>query len=127
MKKIETAIQNDMRAPIHYGPEDAETTFICWGSTLGPLLEAMNMLNEKDKNRANVLQFTDLWPMPVEKVLPFLMNKKNLITVEGNFTAQLASILKMTTGIDITKQILKYDGRPFSPEFIVREFEEGER
>lgn len=122
MKKLETALP-DMHGPILYGPEKAETTFICWGSTLAPLQAAVHELNNAKKNSANILQFVDLWPLNEQKIRPYFKNAGRLIAVEGNFTGQLATLLKMTLGIDVAGKILKYDGRPFSPEYILRQFE----
>jgi len=118
MRKLDTALA-EMNTPIVYGPETADLTFICWGSTLAPLLEAVNVLNKKEKHKANLLQFVDIWPFPAEKARPYLEKAKKLIAVEGNYTAQLASLIKMATGIGVDGKILKYDGRPFSPEYIL--------
>ncbi len=123
MKKLVTALP-DMNGPILYGPEKAETTFICWGSTLAPLQAAMNELNKTKNDRANILQFVDLWPLNEQKIRPYFKNAGKLIAVEGNFTGQLATLLKMTLGIEVAGKILKYDGRPFSPEYILRHFEQ---
>ncbi len=35
------------------------------------------------------------------------------ITIEGNATGQLATLIKQQTGLSVSDQILKYDGRPF--------------
>jgi len=83
----------------------------------------VNELNKTKKDKANILQFVDLWPLNVEKIRPYLENAGKLIAVEGNFTGQLATLLKMTLGIEVAGKILKYDGRPFSPEYILRHFE----
>lgn len=122
MKKLETALP-DMKAPILYGPKNAEITFICWGSTIAPLQAAVQELNKTKKDQANILQFIDLWPINEKKVRPILEKAGKLIAVEGNFTGQLANLLKMTLGIEVAGKILKYDGRPFSPEYILRHFE----
>ncbi|HLC28901.1 MAG TPA: 2-oxoacid:acceptor oxidoreductase subunit alpha, partial [Dehalococcoidia bacterium] len=61
----------------------------------------------------------DLWPMPVEAVRNALLDTRHAIAVEQNYTAQLAKLLRMETGVSITSTINKYDGRPFSPEEIV--------
>jgi 2-oxoglutarate ferredoxin oxidoreductase subunit alpha len=122
MKKLETALP-DMNGPILYGPKKAETTFICWGSTLAPLQAAVHELNQAKKDSANILQFVDLWPLNEAKIRPYLNNAGRLIAVEGNFTGQLATLLKMTMGVEVAGKILKYDGRPFSPEYILRQFE----
>ena len=121
MKKLETA-KPDMNVPILSGPKQAETTFICWGSTIAPLQAAVAELNREKKNRANILQFVDLWPLDAKKVRPFFEQAGRLIAVEGNFTGQFADLLKMTLGIEVESKILKYDGRPFSPEYILDQF-----
>lgn len=118
MKKLETAVA-EMNPPKVYGPENAEITFLCWGSTIAPLREAINQLNHNKPDTANIIQFLDLWPFPVQKTAPFLKNRKRLISVEGNYTGQLAQLLRMTMGTEVDDQILKFDGRPFSPEYIL--------
>jgi len=123
MRKLDTALA-DMTAPILYGPGESEITFICWGSTLAPLKEAVNILNNDKRNMANLLQFMDLWPFPVEKVRPFVAKAGKLISVEGNYTGQLASLIKMTMGLEVDDKILKYDGRTFSPEYILNNLKE---
>ena len=123
MRKLDVAL-SDMNAPIRYGPEKADITFICWGSTVSPLQEAITILNSEKTNKANVLQFVDLWPFPVDKARPYLDKADKLIAVEGNYTGQLAKLIKMITGIDVSGMILKYDGRPFSPEYIINKLKE---
>ena len=49
MKKFE-AIQKDIHAPNIYGDEEAEITFVSWGSSRGPVIDAMEMLRKKGKN-----------------------------------------------------------------------------
>jgi len=119
MKKLTTALA-DMNPPQLYGSAAAKNTLVCWGSTLTTALEAMAVLNKEDKHAANVLHFIDLWPFPVELAQPFLEKAQHLIAVEGNYTAQFANLLKMMTGIEVDKKILKYDGRPISPEYILK-------
>jgi len=118
MKKIETA-SVDMNGPILHGPKQADISFICWGSTLAALLEAIDVLNKVKKDKANILQFVDLLPLNVEKTRSVLNKAGKLIAVEGNFTGQLAMLLKTTMGIEVAGKILKYDGRPFSPEYVL--------
>jgi 2-oxoglutarate ferredoxin oxidoreductase subunit alpha len=49
-----------------------------------------------------------------------LSKAKTIVDVENNFTAQLASLIREKTGIEIQHKILKYDGRPFYPNFIYK-------
>ncbi len=117
LRKMETALR-DMRPPDRYGPEDADLTLIGWGATLGPVREAVERLNAAGES-VNFFHFTDLWPFPEEKVRPLLENARRLVTVENNATGQLAQLLRMTTGISVDDALLRFDGRPFSPEYVM--------
>ncbi|MFC1647072.1 2-oxoacid:acceptor oxidoreductase subunit alpha [Patescibacteria group bacterium] len=116
LKKAE-AIKNLAYPPTVYGEEDAEITFVNWGTTKGPVLEAIELLNKK-KVKANLIHFTWLFPFP-QKVEELLKKAKRLVLVEQNSTAQLGGQIRRNTGIDIEEKLLKYDGRPFFPEEIV--------
>jgi len=69
--------------------------------------------------KANFLHFTDIWPFPADKVQPLLESARRLVAVEGNATGQFARLLRAYTGIQVDDQILRYDGRPFSPEYVL--------
>ncbi len=84
----------------------------------------MEVLNQEEELKFNILQFIDIWPLPVDKVNPLLKRSEKLIAVEGNSTAQLADLIRMKTGIEMSEKILKYDGRPFSPEYIINKLKE---
>ncbi len=117
MRKMEEA-KKEMRPPKRYGPAEAETTLVCWGSTFGPCKEAAERINAEGGS-ANVLQFVDLWPLPEEETAAALRECRRTVAVEQNFTSQLAKLLRMTTGIQVDGTVNKYDGRPFAPEEIV--------
>jgi len=117
MRKLETA-RAEMRAPLHYGPPEAELTFLTWGSTVGPLRSAVEILNQQGQS-ANIVQIMDVWPLPVDKVTAALQGAKRLISVEQNYSGQLATLLRAYTGIKVHGLINKYDGRPMSPEYIL--------
>jgi 2-oxoglutarate ferredoxin oxidoreductase subunit alpha len=113
MRKLETA-RSEMRLPTAYGAADPDLTFIAWGSTYGPMREAVDRLNGQGV-RARMLHFTDIWPVPqdVEKLLV-----GETIAVENNYSGQFADLLRMATGHTVSRRILKWDGRPLSPEYI---------
>jgi len=115
MKKLETA---DKEIPIDervnfFGNKDAPVTIVSWGSTKGAILEAMDMLG-KDGFEMNFLQVRMPHPLPagfIEKV----MNKASKkIAIEGNYSGQLAGIIREKTGILMDHFILKWNGRPMS-------------
>ncbi len=96
----------------------AATILIGWGSTYGAIREAAALLN-KDGIAANTLHFSQIWPFPAEAVASALHKSRKNIVIEGNATAQLADLIRRETGQKVDATILKYDGRPFSPEEIV--------
>ncbi len=110
--------------PRQYGPQEAETTFVSWGSTFGPLREAVDRMNAEQSGKANLLHFTDLWPFPTEAATAALKSAQRLVGVEGNATAQLATLIRANTGLAMAGTILRYDGRAFTPEYILAQVEE---
>jgi 2-oxoglutarate ferredoxin oxidoreductase subunit alpha len=116
LKKLE-AMKKDIRPPKLYGDENAEITFVSWGSSRGPVIDAITMLKEKGVS-ARLVHFTWMYPFPSDAAKKLLGGAKRIIDVEQNATGQLASLIREHTGIDITEKILKFDGRPFYPEDI---------
>ncbi len=122
MRKL-VAAAGEIRPPFRYGPAEAEVTFIGWGSAYGPLRETVDILNA-DGPQANLLHIVDVWPFPTDPVAEALEAAKKTIVVENNYTGQMAQLIRMATGHQVSGRILKYDGRPFSPEYILSHFEE---
>ncbi|MFQ6099900.1 MAG: 2-oxoacid:acceptor oxidoreductase subunit alpha [Anaerolineae bacterium] len=122
-----TGMVGEMSGPTRYGPDNVEVTFVCWGSTYGPLREAVDRLNagraapstSLRTGRANLLHFVDLWPFPTEAVTAALKPARRLVGVEGNATAQLATLIRAKTGRAVDEIILRYDGRAFTPEYVM--------
>jgi 2-oxoglutarate ferredoxin oxidoreductase subunit alpha len=115
----QAGMAKEMRPPAHYGPAEAETTYVCWGSTVGPLREAVDRLNAAQPGSANMVHLFDLWPFPSAAVEAAFDKARRTVTVEVNSTGQLARLIRTETGRTPAAQILRYDGRPFTPEYIV--------
>ncbi|NIO68488.1 MAG: hypothetical protein GTN71_05430, partial [Anaerolineae bacterium] len=49
-----------------------------------------------------------------------LESARRVVAVEVNATAQLATLIRSQTGRQMDGTILKYDGRAFTPEYIIR-------
>ena len=122
MKKL-GSIEKEIKPPKVYGPQDADITLVSWGSTKGPIFEAMKLI-EKDEIKVNFLQILYLSPFPTQAAIETLSKAKTVVDVENNFTAQLASLIREKTGIEIQHKILKYDGRPLYPNFIYKRLKE---
>ncbi len=122
-RKMTNAVE-EIPQPARYGPEEAETTFLGWGSTYGPLREAVDRLNAEHPRRANMIHFSALEPFPVQAVEQALARVKRAIVVEGNSTGQFEGLLRARTGRSVDGAIRKYDGRAFTPAYIVRHLTE---
>lgn len=118
MRKEATALRDSIRPPARYGPDVPSLTLVCWGSTIGAVREAAELLSEAGEP-VGVLHFSDLWPFPVDGASHALASAGRTICVEQNFTGQLAKLIRMMTGHEVGGRILSYDGRPFSPNDIV--------
>lgn len=88
-----------------------------WGSAKGSIMEACLHLREQGIEVGWII-FEDIWPMDSHKLTKLLENKK-LIMVEANVTCQMGNLIRQMTGIDYMSSILKYDGRPIYPEYII--------
>ena len=117
LKKFD-AIRKDIMPPQVIGDPEAEITFVSWGSTRGPIVEAMKLLQAKGK-KVKLVHFPWVYPFPTEEAFKLLSPATRLIDVEQNATGQMAALIRGETGILIKEKILKFDGRPFFPEEIV--------
>jgi 2-oxoglutarate ferredoxin oxidoreductase subunit alpha len=113
------AIPADQRCKL-WGPADADLTVVGWGSTKGTIQDAIAVLAEQGK-KVNYLQVRLMKPFPVDDVAAHLARAKRLVLVEENYSGQLGSLIREQTGVKIDLRILKYDGRPFSEDELVRE------
>jgi len=111
-------LQDDMDEPTITLRPNSEFTLIGWGSTYGAIKEAAELL-EADGIAASVLHLNALWPFPVDAVTRALAYSPKAFVIESNATGQLARLMRAETGIKAHKSILKFDGRSFSPQYIV--------
>ncbi len=93
---------------VSYGVDDF--TIISWGSTIGPVKDAINML-KKDGISIGLIQLKLMHPFPTAYVKSLLKNVKTIIDVEANHSGQLGKIFKQNIQRDIDYFILKYTGR----------------
>lgn len=114
MQKLETCREQDMATPRLFGPEKADITLVSWGSNKGAILDAINQFEN-----VNFLHITWINPFPAETIKKVLGQAKKIINIECNYTAQMGGLIRQHTGIEITDNLLKYNGRPFFHEEIV--------
>ena len=103
-----------------FGVETPDITIVGWGSTKGPILEAMNML-DSEKIFTRFVQVRVVEPFP-EKIMEYLNGET--ILFENNRSAELGTLIKLNTGYVFKNVGLRYDGRPFEPNTIVTKIKE---
>jgi 2-oxoglutarate ferredoxin oxidoreductase subunit alpha len=118
-----SGIADAVRPPELWGPKDAEVTLIGWGSTMGVIEEACEILNEQGVS-ANQLQIRWLVPLHGEAILEILKDARHTIIVENNYSGQFARYLRSETSFVPDGHIRKYDGEPFMPHHIVNAVKE---
>ena len=111
-------LKAEINGPKFHKSQNANFTLIGWGSTYGAIREAAELLKESGV-AANVLHLSEIWPFPAEAVSSALNSGAKSIVIESNYTAQMAQLIRRETGHKVSGNILKFDGRPFSPEEIV--------
>ncbi|MDP3103703.1 MAG: 2-oxoacid:ferredoxin oxidoreductase subunit alpha [Candidatus Methanoperedens sp.] len=119
MKKLDTA---DREIPIEekvkfFGDEDAPAIIVSWGSPKGAILEAMEML-KNDGYSTGFIQVRMPHPLPNEYMATALGKASKKIMVEGNYSGQLAGIIREKTGIAMDYFVLKWNGRPMSVDEV---------
>jgi len=125
MRKIE-GLKRELLEPEFIGPDEFDTLLLGWGSTWGPIKEAVNILNEDSRGSYAALVFGDIYPLPMNLLKEKAGKARHIINVEQNATGQLGSLVREETGIICGGSILKYDGRQISGEEIADRIRKGE-
>lgn len=113
------AVLADNAVPPEYsGSDTPELLFISWGSSKGAVAEAAEQLVAEGRNVA-ALHFDQVWPLVPAQFLHRLQAAQRTVCVEGNATRQFARLLRRETGFLIERSICRYDGRPFTSEYIL--------
>ncbi len=111
MRKLDE-IASILPPPKVYGPEKADITLIAWGSTKGPVLDALELMSSKGIH-ANFLHLTYLHPFPSDAVKKILQKAHTTMIIEGNYSGQAEALLKEQTLHSPDYRYRRYDGRPF--------------
>jgi 2-oxoglutarate ferredoxin oxidoreductase subunit alpha len=113
LKKFD-GINKDSIPPELIGSSDYNTLIIGWGSTYGILKEALENLNRDD---VAFLYFKQVYPLH-GSTIKYLDKADKTIIFENNAESQFANLIKLQTDFKINKNILKYNGKPFSVEEV---------
>lgn len=95
-----------------FGNPDAPVAIIGWGSTIGPVREAV-MRAEREGMPVAVLYPKLLYPLPSKHIGEFIKNRQAIIVPELNFTGQFGRMLRAEFWREIV-HLEKYGGVPLS-------------
>ncbi len=116
----------EMQEPEFIGAEDFDTLLLGWGSTWGPISEAVGILNAQDNGKYAALLFGDIYPLPMKLLRNYAPRARRIINVEQNATGQFAGLVREHAGVVCTGSILKYDGRQMTGGEIADRLGKGE-
>ena len=92
---------------------DGEFCVVSWGSTQGPILDAIEML-KNDGINIGFIEVKLLHPFPKDLLKKLFSHSKTIIDVEANYSGQLGSLIKQNLEKDPDYYILKFTGRPMT-------------
>ncbi len=110
MRKIET-YRSGMPKTRTYKLDDAEIAVIQWGSTRGVVEEAVDALRDKGI-KVGAVEVTHVFPMNPD--IGKLVEGKQVIVVEQNYTGQFDRLLKSEFQMETTL-VNKFNGEAFYP------------
>jgi len=114
MKKME-GLMGELTAPAKFNL-DAPLILIGWGDSWGAIDEFAT-----GRNDVGYVHYTEVFP--IDPSIKQELEGKRLVSVEGNFTGQFASLLRSETGLNV-EHIGRYDGRPVSANWIEKTLQE---
>ena len=117
MKKFE-AIKNEMGSPEISPASKSDIALLGWGSTYGAIREAADLLNQEGL-QTQMIHFSEVYPFTTTPFSDHVANTTKIFAIENNYMGQFSDLFSSETNIPIFHKILKFDGRPFSPQEIV--------
>lgn len=103
-----------------YGDEKPDYLIVGWGSVKGVALDAIDVLRTRGLKGAYA-NVKLLWPFPSDE-FKYLVSKvpaEMVVAVEHSYGVNIASLARMCTGFKISKEIVKYTGRPITLDELV--------
>lgn len=107
-------IKEEIIPPELIGPSDYKILIVGWGSNYHVVRESLERLERKD---IAFLHFKQVYPLHSE-TLSYLKRARRTVIIENNATSQFGRLIRLLTGFEIDRKILKYNGLPFSVEEV---------
>ena len=108
--------------PQFEGDEKPDILLVSWGSSKGAVSEAVSQVRG-DGRTAATLHFSQVWPLAQKQFVGRLEEAGEVVCVESNSAGQFARLIRRETGFEIRRRVLRYDGLPLTPQFVLRELD----
>lgn len=119
MRKI-NALLTELPDPQMIGPQNADITFIGWGSPKSTVEDVISILEQNNNPiTINYLHFDYIYPLKTEKLQSIINSANKTVLIENNYLGQLGELITSKIGYIFENKLLKYDGRPFFVEDIL--------
>ncbi|MCY3410684.1 MAG: 2-oxoacid:acceptor oxidoreductase subunit alpha [Candidatus Heimdallarchaeota archaeon] len=119
-RKLEI-LREEMQVPEFYGKEKADYTLISWGSTQGPLQEAVDYLNKEGPHTWNMLCFSEIFPLPYQKIKGLLEETGTTIFFEVNFTGQFENLIHQHLNWKADYRLHPLSGETQTADIIIKD------
>jgi 2-oxoglutarate ferredoxin oxidoreductase subunit alpha len=107
-----------------FGEKNSDVGILTWGSTAGPAIEAVSLLQKKGRPVAG-MAVRLLSPFPVDEVLGFVNRYRTVLIPEVNFQGQLASLIEGREAPETSlRRLTSVKGIPFRTDELVEALEE---
>jgi 2-oxoglutarate ferredoxin oxidoreductase subunit alpha len=120
MRKFERMTEEIEPPEVYPDSNSADIVLLGWGSTYGAIREAVDVMR-REGIKTQMIHFSEIYPFPSQDFLREILRNSKVFAVENNFTGQFADLFNSKTGVSILHKVVKYDGRPFSPQEVVKE------
>jgi 2-oxoglutarate ferredoxin oxidoreductase subunit alpha len=108
--------------PAHYyGDQDSDVGILCWGSSWGTVIEAIDAAAAKGMKVAAMAPRM-VWPLVDDQLLPFIESKRVVLVPEMNYSGQFAQLLRARYLREVVS-VTDYSGGVFTVSRLVQEIE----
>lgn len=118
-RKLAFAAQSVPKPVIYGDSANADISFVGWGSTKGPLVDAIVEAKAQGV-KVNYLHYSFVSPLKTETLNRFFADNPNVHLAEGNYTGQLGNLIEQQTTNRFKGRLLKWNGRPFFTEDLAQ-------
>jgi 2-oxoglutarate/2-oxoacid ferredoxin oxidoreductase subunit alpha len=120
-RKVKLAAQDAIALEMYekFGDENAPVAILGWGSTIGPVREAVERAQAEGLSVA-VMYIKMLHPLPNDLISDFIKRRQIIIVPELNYTGQFARMIQAQFWREVVS-LRQYGGVPFTASEVYNE------